>query len=710
MTSETGYISYARHGDIKPENILWFGAENDGLGLLAYSDFGLTKMYSSRTKSRGATQTVGFTVAYRPPEIEIRGVIMSRSADMWSLGCVFLEMVCWILGGPEELSRFSSMRALDSMGVGEEGFFSVKPTPSGSFEFSIKAAVTRFADGLRSHLRCTQFIRDLLDLIQHKMLLITAVDRITSGALAGHLDRMHQRVMDIADSDYIRQGRSWPDERRHGIQPTSSTVLKSMINTDVQNLIQENRIRMTERFTLRISAPRRSIRVAERPVRAPTGPAVTVSPPTGQQPTSRLKGSLCSLDQESSAASRIEFQGTQTEISTLAQFLCWIAATFRLPRLEELTCSNVDFRQVHRPESDYPAFTIGLQDLLPLEDMPGTCWKPLFPSAVMAVGFPVPACPGTRGLRIPFDAMLEMAGILYDVALEDEDGNTAGIYFDGISYTLYPTTYIKDQNAIQWHLVSKGRLLESANDHSVAPDSGTRPRWERISNLETLANSTAILGYCGDVQIQLGTAARAQYHSNIMPSLSTVERPPVEIASGSGTVGFSLFGITVSTSGNWRTRNAQRVSRDSRELDDYVALLDSSEKRAVILYDTADGKEKAWMVPELSLILELFNIWAMRRRLGDIKYAEPGPDGGAEARKVLAGDPGSPDYSYSKRKAVERVLDTNKDKQIGNIIEQIWGSIQKIRIENAGSDTGSRGIFPLGQTGLTGWDWLELAD
>ncbi|KAK3389159.1 hypothetical protein B0H63DRAFT_518403 [Podospora didyma] len=321
-------------------------------------------------------------------------------------------------------------------------------------------------------------------------------------------------------------------------------------------------------------------------------------------------------------------------------------------------------------QGDRLGFIIGLRDLVPLEDVLGTCWKPLFHSTVIAVGFPIPPSHGTHGIRIPFDAILEMAGILYDVALEDEDGNNAGVYFDGIPHTLYPTAYIKDHNTIQWHLVSKGRLSEGSDDHSIAPDSGERPGWERISNLDTLTRSTEILGYCSNVQIQLGTAARVQYHNNILPSLSTVERPPVEIAGGSGTVGFSMFGFTASKSGTWRPRKAQQVSRDSKELDDY----------------------------------------AMRRGLQDIKYAEPWPDGGAEVRRVLAGDPQALDYSYSNREAVEKVLESNKGKQIGNIIEQIWGSIQKIKIENGRSDLGSCGIFPLGRTGLAGWDWLELAD
>lgn len=419
-----------------------------------------------------------------------------------------------------------------------------------------------------------------------------------------------------------------------------------------------------------------------------------------------MKGSLCSPDQEATATSRIEFQGTRAEISTLAQFLCWIAATFRLPRPGEVSCSPIHFDRAHTPEEDCLSFTIALGDLFPLKDMPGTCWAPLFPSTVVAVGFPVSTYPGARGLRIPFDAMLEMANILYDVALEDDDGKDAGVYFDGISYSLYPTAYFEDQKVVQWHLVSKSASLEDDNDHSMAPDSGTRPRWKRISSPEILVTSTAILGYCSNVQIQLGTAARAEYHRSIKSSLSIVERPPPEIAGGSATLGFNILKIfTLSTTATWKPRNGLQSSRKAKELSDYVALLDSAKNEVVILCDTADGKEGAWMVPELSLILELFNIWAMNRGLNNIQYAEPGPDGGAEARKVLAGD-----FKYSQRTAVTKVLESDKDKQIGNIIQQIWGSIQKAKIENAKSDVRSRGILPLGQTGLTGWDWLELAN
>lgn len=151
VVSQTDDVVYARHGDIKPENILWFGAANDGLGQLVYSDFGLARIHTSRTRSRNErTKMLGFTVTYRPPEIEMREGIVSRSADVWSLGCVFLEMACWILGGPEEVSRLSSEVASSSIGADDGGFFSLKLTESGEYEYSIKATVNKVRESLSS--------------------------------------------------------------------------------------------------------------------------------------------------------------------------------------------------------------------------------------------------------------------------------------------------------------------------------------------------------------------------------------------------------------------------------------------------------------------------------------------------------------------------------------------------------------------------------
>jgi serine/threonine protein kinase len=71
------------HRDLKPNNILV-----DGSGRLFLADFGLAKWGSHF--HRHTKQMV--TLQYRAPEILLDDDLYGWAADMWSLGCVFLEM------------------------------------------------------------------------------------------------------------------------------------------------------------------------------------------------------------------------------------------------------------------------------------------------------------------------------------------------------------------------------------------------------------------------------------------------------------------------------------------------------------------------------------------------------------------------------------------------------------------------------------------
>jgi len=121
----------ARHGDIKPANILFFKTK-DGI-VLKLSDFGLTRFHRKVSEIRMYEKLVG-SRTYRAPEIDLkRGV--SRMYDMWALGCVFLEFLSWYVYGCEDgVEQFSVQRVKEDYQktMKQDSFFNVAVNDAGA--------------------------------------------------------------------------------------------------------------------------------------------------------------------------------------------------------------------------------------------------------------------------------------------------------------------------------------------------------------------------------------------------------------------------------------------------------------------------------------------------------------------------------------------------------------------------------------------------
>jgi serine/threonine protein kinase len=100
----SGRTLYGRHGDIKPSNVLWFD------GTLKLTDFGVAEFHG--TLSRSGLPKAGLRVSldYRPPEVVVDGGSISRSYDIWSMGCLYLELIAWLLGGDSLVEKFKVKR------------------------------------------------------------------------------------------------------------------------------------------------------------------------------------------------------------------------------------------------------------------------------------------------------------------------------------------------------------------------------------------------------------------------------------------------------------------------------------------------------------------------------------------------------------------------------------------------------------------------
>ncbi|KAL2689151.1 hypothetical protein Neosp_003203 [[Neocosmospora] mangrovei] len=107
-TSQFDFRNRGRHGDIKPENILFFPKVETTPARLVIADFTLMRFHSVDTVDYTTASGVGFTGAYCPPELEPGShSIVSQKYDIWTLGCVYLEFITWHLIGYDAIREDS---------------------------------------------------------------------------------------------------------------------------------------------------------------------------------------------------------------------------------------------------------------------------------------------------------------------------------------------------------------------------------------------------------------------------------------------------------------------------------------------------------------------------------------------------------------------------------------------------------------------------
>ena len=171
-------ISSIRHGDLKPENILRFIAgeatEGSELGVLKIADMGLAKRHVKRTRDRKCvTSTKYGTLQYEGPEIETSLSPLSRLYDIWSMGCIILDFIIWILYGNNELMRFND--DIKRVSNKREQYFEIVQTEAERG----KAILHKVVRGWMKHIEekdpeCQQesALRDLLHLVKSQLLVV----------------------------------------------------------------------------------------------------------------------------------------------------------------------------------------------------------------------------------------------------------------------------------------------------------------------------------------------------------------------------------------------------------------------------------------------------------------------------------------------------------------------------------------------------------
>lgn len=167
-----------RHGDLKPENILRFTPRDDNdIGTLKIADMGLAKHHEVNTRLRkNITSTKYGTARYEPPEVgapRLTSPPTSRLYDVWSMGCIILELLIWLLHGNEKLIAFN-----DSIQGGrkdiEPPYYVVKEIVGQEKVAEVHPNVTRYINALAEDQACAAntALGDLLNVVKTKLLVV----------------------------------------------------------------------------------------------------------------------------------------------------------------------------------------------------------------------------------------------------------------------------------------------------------------------------------------------------------------------------------------------------------------------------------------------------------------------------------------------------------------------------------------------------------
>ncbi|KPM37809.1 hypothetical protein AK830_g8766 [Neonectria ditissima] len=160
-----------RHGDLKPDNILWF---KEGIhdGSLKIADLGLATFHSqdAHTNLRRGIQTMtpSGTRRYEPPETDEHrddpGEPRSRAYDVWSMGCMMLELLIWLVYGSDAVTKFGNSTS--------DYFWEVYTEPDVGRQYRLHRCVTICLQNLDENLKDETAYKALFELVQARLLVV----------------------------------------------------------------------------------------------------------------------------------------------------------------------------------------------------------------------------------------------------------------------------------------------------------------------------------------------------------------------------------------------------------------------------------------------------------------------------------------------------------------------------------------------------------
>lgn len=388
-------------------------------------------------------------------------------------------------------------------------------------------------------------------------------------------------------------------------------------------------------------------------------------------------------DQATYRYSEVSIRGQGSDVILVCQQLAWFSVAFRSPSSEKLSTSEFTLR----PSKNSSKLELKLLKLRPFPAGSDSCWHPLFPTGILAYGFPIRGRNSESGLELPFRAMTQLAGI------NDAVFYQAGLVLKGFSTIIYA---VRRSHALssfhpdsaQWHLIkvkdrTHANLLLLRDEKDVWLCSN--------SQLESLIDARTFLGGYQKVSVHLATESDT-YTRLLHPSIEPLRRKP-ELQGFSLSMGLPKFGGP-SVSGNF---TLQKAHKQKTKLEGYTEVLNFTRRLPVILYDTSD--RRGWMVPAVSVIFHMVHIWRARNQsthptpIAIPPFAAAVSDIGEEAQKKL--------YLNCHFELYTETM-TNSPYCLSDLVLRYWGIFEQIIADDQPSKPTSRN--------LQGWDMVDMVD
>jgi serine/threonine protein kinase len=224
-TNRHGSVQTIYHHDLKPENILYFPPADaiESLGNFQIADFGLAKINRIQPSSSSAGTSTSGTATYAPPESDSNPIKLGRRYDIWSMGCIFLELLVWFCYGPDGCREFNESRRLpDNAPYHDDGFFVTRDGKA-----SLRPGVTEWIEKLRAHQSCRErgSLGTTVTLVEGEMLEVNPEKRMKSNRCTKRL-KYFLEEMEKERRDPLRSGNpvgSSPSEEYHNAGGSAET-------------------------------------------------------------------------------------------------------------------------------------------------------------------------------------------------------------------------------------------------------------------------------------------------------------------------------------------------------------------------------------------------------------------------------------------------------------------------------------------------------